>query len=165
MLKSQEVTMTDSVDLNATPSFQPQASAVPYRIGESGLEFCLITTRRSGRWSFPKGCLCDDQTVESAALNEALEEAGVTGVIVGEPLGQYSYSKRGESYSVDVLLMEVVHTSQLWKEGAQRQRCWVSYQFAMEMLDRPNLVQLLQVAMKRLAVAAAEPANNTRMRA
>ena len=157
--------MTDSADLNATPSFQPQASAVPYRIGESGLEFCLITSRRSGRWSFPKGCLREHQTIESAALCEALEEAGVTGAIVGEPLGHYSYRKRCESYSVSVLLMEVASSNQVWKEGTQRQRCWASFHRAVEMLDRPNLVQLLEAAMQRLPDGVHEVSTDTQNRA
>ena len=156
--------MIESADSNATPIFQPQASALPYRIGESGLEVCLITSRRSGRWGFPKGSLREQQTIESAALCEALEEAGVTGAIVGEPLGQYTYHKRREHYSVAVLLMEVTESRQDWKEGAQRQRYWASFPRAMELLDRPNLVQLLQVAMQRLAGDADESSTDTRSR-
>ena len=89
----------------------------------------------------------------------------MTGAIVGEPLGQYAYRKRGESFSVSVLLMEVAHSSQVWKEGAQRQRCWASFHRAVEMLDRPSLVQLLEVAMGRLGSHADESSTDTRNRA
>ncbi len=157
--------MTDSADLNAALSSQPQASALPYRIGETGLEFCLITTRRSGRWSFPKGCLREHETIESAALSEALEEAGVTGAVVGEPLGNYTYRKRGGHFSVSVVLMEVTDSRQRWKEGSQRKRCWASFHRAIDMLDRPNLTQLLEVAMRRLTDDTGESSIDTQNRA
>lgn len=144
---------------------QPQASAVPYRMGAAGPEFCLITSRRSGRWAFPKGSIRQQDTVETAALSEALEEAGVTGNLVGDPLGQYTYSKRGETYSVTVMLMDVRHCSQVWKEGAQRQRCWVSYEYATALLDRPNLAELLDAAMHRLAQMPIDATEDLRLRA
>lgn len=138
-----------------------QASVVPFRHGSDGPEFCLITTRRSGRWGFPKGSIRDHESVEAAALSEALEEAGLTGHIVGPQLGQYQYSKRGGQHTVSVMLMHVRDCTRLWKEGAQRERCWATYEQALQLLDRENLTDLLQAAMTLLSGTPALAADET----
>ena len=153
--------MSEIDRIQASESVYTQAGVVPFRYGTNGLEFCLITTRRSGRWAFPKGSIREHESIEAAALCEALEEAGVTGHLVGQPLGQYEYSKRGENHSVLVMLMQVRECTALWKEGTQRDRRWVTYEAALEMLDRPNLIELLRTAMNRLAGAAAPPIDET----
>ena len=127
-----------------------QASAIAYRIGEGGLEFCLITTRRSSRWGFPKGQIHGNETASETALNEALEEAGLIGRIVDESLGCYSYTKKGKKRNVVVMLMEVLACRDAWKESRERQRRWASIATARELLDRPNLLELLQVAVDRI---------------
>ena len=128
-----------------------QASVVPYRIAASGVEFCLITTRRSRQWGFPKGRIGRHKTVEDVGLLEAYEEAGVTGRIVGEPLGQYAYNKDGRRWSVTVMLMEVNGCIDHWKESHQRLRRWAPLHEASFLLARPKLIQLLQKAVERLA--------------
>jgi 8-oxo-dGTP pyrophosphatase MutT (NUDIX family) len=125
-----------------------QASVVPYRFIESKLEFCLITTRTSQRWGFPKGWIHDHETVEHAALTEAKEEAGLTGEIVGEPLGRYSYRKAGSKRNVIVMLMAVLDCDEEWKESHQRERRWVSAAEAQTiLLERPDLAQMLSEAL------------------
>ena len=130
-----------------------QASVIPYRFGESGLEFCLITTRRSSRWSFPKGWIGNAQAPHEAALEEALEEAGLIGSIVDGPLGQYTHKKQGQRLLVVVMLMDVTRVLDQWHEATQRQRRWVSLQEADALLDRPALRQMLLEAVKRLTAA------------
>ncbi|HUO27311.1 MAG TPA: NUDIX domain-containing protein [Candidatus Aquilonibacter sp.] len=56
-----------------------QVAAVCYRIGAKGIEFLLVQTRRSGRWTFPKGGAEPGLTHAQAAALEAVEEAGVHG--------------------------------------------------------------------------------------
>jgi 8-oxo-dGTP pyrophosphatase MutT (NUDIX family) len=132
------------------PEKVSQASVVPFRFGDSGIEFCLITTRKSQRWGFPKGGIRNHATVAEAALAEANEEAGLTGWIAGEPLGQYSYKKKGRQCAVTVLLMVVDDCSADWKESAERRRKWVSAKEAHQLLDRPNLNEFLERAGQRL---------------
>ena len=127
-----------------------QASVVPFRFGETGLEICLITARRSQRWGFPKGGLSGKETIPEAALKEALEEAGLRGIIVGPPLAIYEYSKRGQRRSVTVMLMEVQHCDDVWHESHERERCWASLAEARLRIERPNLIQLLQTAIDRV---------------
>jgi phosphohistidine phosphatase len=83
-------------------------------------------------------------------LNEALEEAGLIGRIVDESIGCYSYTKKGKKRNVVVMLMEVVACRDAWKESGERQRRWASIATARELLDRPNLLELLQVAVDRI---------------
>jgi 8-oxo-dGTP pyrophosphatase MutT (NUDIX family) len=128
----------------------PQACAVPYRFGVVGLEFCLITTRKSRRWSFPKGGIRAHETVVEAALNEALEEAGLTGAIIGEPLAEYECVRRNRVLDVTVLLMRVDDCNVEWKESQQRSRCWVGFQTAQMLLDRPIHADILKLALDRI---------------
>ena len=70
-----------------------QASAIPYRHGAKGVEFCLITATSGPHWGFPKGIIDPGETFIETALKEAHEEAGIHGHVVGEPLGTYDYNK------------------------------------------------------------------------
>lgn len=126
------------------------ASAVPYRQGDSGIEFCLITTRKSGRWGFPKGRVAKKQSLTDTALREAMEEAGLQGRIVGEPLGDYCYSKNETQHAVVALLMEVEACLDDWDESSVRDRRWTKTSEALELLERPNLVELLETAVLRI---------------
>jgi 8-oxo-dGTP pyrophosphatase MutT (NUDIX family) len=56
-----------------------QVAAVCYRVGRKGIEFLLVQTRGSGRWTFPKGGVEPGLTHAQAAALEAFEEAGVHG--------------------------------------------------------------------------------------
>src|SRR5262249_34177969 len=127
-----------------------QASAVPFRRQDEGLEFCLITSLSSGRWGFPKGLIDPGETAIEAALKEAHEEAGLHGQIVGEPLGEYQYAKWGSMLTVTVFLMEVSRADTSWLEADRRQRQWVSAEAAARMLDRRHLARLLRWAVRRL---------------
>ena len=127
-----------------------QASVVPYRFGEAGIEFCLITTRKSQRWGFPKGRIHSDESPDEAALHEAREEAGLTGRIVGKPIGKYVYKKKRRKQRVTVMLMVVDGCDDEWQESNERQRRWASLEEARLLLDRPNLIHLLQRAVELL---------------
>ena len=66
-----------------------QAGAVPFRKKGSQLEFLLVTSHR-GRWIFPKGIVEPGETAEQTALKEVQEEAGIRGVLLPEPVGEYA---------------------------------------------------------------------------
>jgi phosphohistidine phosphatase len=127
-----------------------QACAVPYRLTEGGLEFCLITSSRKGRWGFPKGVVDPGETPVDTALKEALEEAGLGGRIEGESLGGYVYSKWGESLSVSAFLMRVTEVESQWKEAEIRKRQWCRPEEARKMLRRKSHRRLLKAALKRI---------------
>ncbi|HEX4272082.1 MAG TPA: NUDIX domain-containing protein, partial [Rhizomicrobium sp.] len=65
-----------------------QVAALCWRT-RPALEVLLITSLNSRRWILPKGWLMPGLSDGQSAAREALEEAGVTGVIATTPLGSY----------------------------------------------------------------------------
>ena len=72
-----------------------QVCVIPFRRQDDQLQFCLITSLKKQRWIFPKGIIDPGETYRESALKEALEEAGLRGQIVGEPLGHFFDAKWG----------------------------------------------------------------------
>jgi 8-oxo-dGTP pyrophosphatase MutT (NUDIX family) len=68
---------------------QVKVAAVCYRLGRKGIEFLLVQTRGSGRWTFPKGGIERGLTHAQAAALEAYEEAGVHGRMEDTSFSQY----------------------------------------------------------------------------
>lgn len=71
-----------------------QVAAVCYRVRETGIEFLLVRTRGSGRWTFPKGGAEPGLTHAQAAALEAFEEAGVHGRMEESSFTHYLARKR-----------------------------------------------------------------------
>ena len=69
-----------------------QVAAVCYRMRGGKVEFLLVRTRGSGRWTFPKGSAEPGLTHAQAAALEAFEEAGVHGRM--EEASFTSYSRK-----------------------------------------------------------------------
>jgi 8-oxo-dGTP pyrophosphatase MutT (NUDIX family) len=127
-----------------------QASAIPFRWKKNKLQFCLITSTNNGYWIFPKGMIDPGETPKETALKESEEEAGLIGEIVGEPLGNYTYSKWDQSLRVEVLLMHVHVSQDHWQEDTARDRCWVSLETALKRLQSKRLRSLLVKAAESL---------------
>ena len=72
----------------------PQSGAVPYRMTDKGVRFLLVTSRRTGRWLFPKGGLMPGLEAWDSAAQEALEAAGVEGVVSCAALGEAELSAK-----------------------------------------------------------------------
>jgi 8-oxo-dGTP pyrophosphatase MutT (NUDIX family) len=73
-----------------------QFAALPWRISERGTrEVMLLTSRETHRWVIPKGWPMKKRKPAEAASQEAYEEAGLVGRIVGKrPVGSFHYAKR-----------------------------------------------------------------------
>lgn len=127
-----------------------QASAIPFRVRDGRLEFCQITSIKRGHWGFPKGIIDPGETSEETALKEAEEEAGLSGRLVGEPLGEYEYSKWASTLRVIVYLMEVTATADDWDEAELRTRAWRAPEEARAALARSELRSLLDAAIERI---------------
>ena len=110
----------------------------------------LITSRGAGRWIIPKGNISAGRSASKAAEIEAYEEGGVKGKIEGSaPLGFYTYVKRQDSgeqnpTSVEVYLLRVAKQVKKWPEKRERQLSWVPIVEAIEQVDEPGLIPLLQ---------------------
>lgn len=75
-----------------------QIAALPWRRDAHGrLEILLVTSRTSRRWMLPKGWPIRDRSGAEVARIEAIEEAGVDGIVAADPIGSYEYVKdRGQ---------------------------------------------------------------------
>jgi len=72
-------------------------AAICYRVRSTGIEFLLVQTRGSGRWTFPKGSAEPGLTHAQAAALEAYEEAGVHGRMEELSFTSYVHRRPGES--------------------------------------------------------------------
>lgn len=130
-----------------TPSGLRQAGALPYAVVEGRVAFLLITTRRTGRWIFPKGGIEPGFSPWESAAIEAVEEAGVTGEISQEAIGSYRASVGGNGATlVDVDLYPLRVTQQLdeWREKGQRLRHWAALGEAKRLLADRSLSSLAE---------------------
>jgi len=126
-----------------------QAGVIPYRIADGDVEVLLVTSRDTGRWVIPKGHVDRGMTPQSAACQEAWEEAGVMGEITTRmPLGFVPYLKRlkdgnicGASIAVYPLLVEKQKNK--WQECHERTRTWFPVWKAAELVSEPALSALI----------------------
>jgi len=77
-----------------------QFAALPYCLREDDIGILLITTRKKGRWSVPKGWLIKNGTPQDTAAVEAFEEAGVRGAVAGTHIGQFRKRRLRKRQSV-----------------------------------------------------------------
>ena len=125
-----------------------QYAALPYRDSVNGLEFLLITTRRTRRWIVPKGWPMDGRAPHAAAAREALEEAGVCGEIGDVAIGSYRYFKERKSgelvpCKVDVFALKVKQQRKTWAEKDVRELRWCSLTEALACVGEPGLRQII----------------------
>ena len=140
--------MTD--DPKSTGKGDVQSAILPWRRRTSGgIEVLVITSRETRRWVLPKGWPMKDRTPAEAAAQEAYEEAGVTGETDPEPIGDYGYGKRlpggvVQDVRVAVFAMEVFVEQMAWPERDQREKLWTSQAEAAELVDEPELQDLIR---------------------
>jgi 8-oxo-dGTP pyrophosphatase MutT (NUDIX family) len=133
-----------------------QCAAMCHRPGENdALEVLLVTTRRTGRWTMPKGWPMKGRQLHEAAAQEALEEAGVQGKADKHSIGRYTYPKlladgRVIPCMVEVFPLKVDKVLKHFKEEGQRTTAWVSCSTAASMVDEPELRGLLMLLERRL---------------
>lgn len=132
---------------------QPQAAALPYRFEDGKLKVMIVTSRRTGRWVFPKGSMGKAKEWQAAA-QEAYEETGVSGSVDHKPLGRYvSLKVRGkDAWHVDVALypLKIEKFHKKFPEKKERKRKLVSMKRARKMLSQPEMAQLVEALEKRV---------------
>lgn len=139
-----------SASAAATGGDVQQAAAIPYRLDPEGNLWVMLITNHRGEWIVPKGMIDANRTAEQTALNESLEEAGITGTLDAERLGTFNYTKYGVTLNVAVMGMRVERVLVRWLEQADREREWFGYAEALERLARPDLRRLLRVLHERV---------------
>lgn len=105
----------------------------------------MIQSRNGKRWVIPKGWIEPGQTAGETALQEAWEEAGLTGALEREPLGSYLYEKEGQRYHVTVFVMKVTTVAQDWPERSFRERSWVSPVGFFDRIQDAGLTELVRL--------------------
>lgn len=141
-----------------SPTVEPvpglrQSGALPYALIDGRLTILLITSRRTGRWIFPKGAIEPDMTPAESAAQEALEEAGVSGEIDPRPIGSYRSGAGADGsvlVDVDIFPLRVENQLEVWKEMDQRLRHWAVMPEAKRLLADPALTRLAMALQVRL---------------
>lgn len=138
-MKQQEIDFGDG----GKTDLRTQFAALCYRIKNEKLQFCLVTSRRSGRWIVPKGWPMHGETPMDAAATEAFEEAGVRGKIHPRPVGVFSYYKVRSDDELPCMAvvypLRVKKVLKKWPEKDERQRKWMSRKKAAALVDDAEL--------------------------
>ncbi|XP_050120255.1 nudix hydrolase 13, mitochondrial-like isoform X2 [Malus sylvestris] len=105
---------------------------------EQKLLVLMISSPSRDDLVFPKGGWEDDETMSEAACREALEEAGVKGVLGDNPLGAWEYRSKSKQKSCSLqggckgfmFAMEVTEELDSWPEQANYGRKWLTIEEA-----------------------------------
>jgi 8-oxo-dGTP pyrophosphatase MutT (NUDIX family) len=132
-----------------------QVAALPWRKTDR-VEIMLVSSRATRRWIIPKGWPMAGRSGSAAAGIEAVEEAGLLGVLSKEPIGQYFYQKRFVRYMqtcrVEVYSLQVVRQRDDWPEKHERSTQWFPAEEAMELVSDPELGELIGVFIRSFDV-------------
>ena len=126
-----------------------QFVALPWRLSEGGMrQFMLLTSRETRRWVIPKGWPMKGRKPAEVAKQEAYEEAGLIGHIIGKrPIGNYHYQKRLAKREVlsqvQVFLFRVEQQLDEWPEKTQRQTKWFDADEAESLVEEGGLAEII----------------------
>ena len=138
----------DIANLRYVSWIQKQAGVLAWLPGKDPVEFAIVTSRRTGRWVFPKGGIDEGMTPAETAANEALEEAGLVGVVDENPIGAYLIPKIRPpliwTIEVELYGMRVDEVQENWLEIDQRVRRFVTLDEARELLAEPEMVAMAE---------------------
>lgn len=118
-----------------------QAGAIVVSDRDGQPSFLLVTAKRNpAHWIFPKGHIEPGESLETTALREAEEEAGITGTIVRRA-GTLEVVFEGETLMVHYF---VVRTNDEGRPEEGRRMKWCSYDEALTALSFENTRALLR---------------------
>jgi len=110
---------------------------------DQDIEILLITTRKKGRWSVPKGWPIKQRPPHEMAATEAYEEAGVRGSISVMRIGQFKKRRLRKQKpvlcEVTIYPLKVKRLKGNWPEKHQRSRAWVTPRKAAKLVRKPGL--------------------------
>ena len=134
---------------SAKTELRTQFAALCFKVKKKELEFLLVTSRGSGRWTLPKGWPIDGLTPAQTASREAFEEAGVEGKPLEICIGFYHYNKSIGSKGMLPCIAAVypVRVTGLFKkfpEHSERQRIWLKREKAADTVDDLALKKMIR---------------------
>ncbi|XP_073146367.1 nudix hydrolase 18, mitochondrial-like [Henckelia pumila] len=134
---------------------------IPYRykivngksqVDEKDIEVLVITSQRKGKGMlFPKGGWETDELIESAALRETVEEAGVVGDVECT-LGTWNIKNKNNMNCSECHMFPLLVKEQLdfWPEKDSRQRLWISVREARKVCQYWWMTEALEILVNRL---------------
>ncbi|GMH24429.1 hypothetical protein Nepgr_026272 [Nepenthes gracilis] len=143
------------------------SGCIPYRLRkkvdedsclEDRLEVLMITSANRHDLIFPKGGWEIDETVEEAACREALEEAGVKGLLK-EKLGLWEFRSKSSQNTVSlnggcrgcIFALEVTEELEMWPEQENHDRKWLSIKEAFKFCRYEWMREALEKFLKVMA--------------
>ncbi|XVF57671.1 hypothetical protein PTKIN_Ptkin07bG0000700 [Pterospermum kingtungense] len=130
-------------------NFRLVSGCIPYRLTKNGkhvdkdnqIEVLMISSPNRSDLVFPKGGWEDDETVVEAACREALEEAGVRGILREIPLGVWEFRSKSRqdlctlegSCRGFMFALEVTEELDIWPEQKDRDRIWLNVKEAFRL--------------------------------
>jgi 8-oxo-dGTP pyrophosphatase MutT (NUDIX family) len=139
-----------------------RCAALPYRMGDGGVEVLLVTARSTGDWIVPKGKIDRALGPRETAREEALEEAGVEGEIGLSPFDEYRHGGGDDDPLVAVFLLRVTRELPTWVEAEERDRAWMPIREAAGRVADPGLARILSAAGVHLATASPAASDGAR---
>jgi 8-oxo-dGTP pyrophosphatase MutT (NUDIX family) len=125
-----------------------QVGAIAWLPGAGPTRFALVTSRRTGRWVFPKGSVEAGMTPPAAAAREAMEEAGVIGDAQPEPVGRFRTAKVRAPFAwaieVSIYPLRIDRVLDDWPERGQRDRRFVTLAEAERLLTDPAMFAIAE---------------------
>lgn len=127
-----------------------QVGALCWRENAGELQFLLVTTRNTGRWTPPRGWPMAGKTAAEAAAQEAWEEAGAIGEVAETALGAYTYDKLlsrgggGAPVEVHLFAMRVDERRKKFPEAKQRNHKWMNRKDAANAVREQDLKRLIE---------------------
>uniref|UniRef100_A0A6N2MLP0 Nudix hydrolase domain-containing protein n=1 Tax=Salix viminalis TaxID=40686 RepID=A0A6N2MLP0_SALVM len=130
--------------------FRLVAGCIPYKLDknvedqgcivEDRVLILMISTPNRNDLVFPKGGWEDDETIEEAACREALEEAGVKGIIGENTLGVWDFRSKSSQNSCSsagscrgyMFALQVTEELDRWPGQASYNRKWLTVNEAFE---------------------------------
>lgn len=108
-----------------------------------GLSVLLISSINHQNWVIPKGRCKEGESHIQAAKREALEEAGITGLLTGDYVGQYEYTRLSVQHVVQTFLMLDIREHSSWPEQSVRERRWFPIDDAKRLVHEAALSALI----------------------
>ena len=126
----------------------PQAGGIAFRGSGRDLSILLVTSKKqAGFWIFPKGHVEFGETAAEAGVRETLEEAGVSGDLLGPVGTPLEYDWNGRRYSVQYFLIRATSESPA-SDG--RTIAWLPFDEALKRLSFEDTRSLLRDARTRM---------------
>lgn len=149
------------------------AGCIPFRLErkaedhgdlENRLSVLMVSSPNRDDLVFPKGGWENDEEMRDAASREALEEAGVKGILGENPLGVWEFRSKSRQNSCSLeggcrgymFALEVTEELDSWPEMAGRHRKWLGPEEAFKLCR----YDWMKDALRKLVIALSEDGTN-----